>query len=198
MARLLATLAETDLLSFPLKLEHQDRPDFVLTMPTGCVGIEVTTAEHPDLGKALAINERKYSGRPMHAHSFPPGKKRTNAEIEDIASGHDRGRGWGCDEAEREWADSMTCVVTEKASNLAKPGYQRRDNAWLVIYDNLFFVFGHEKRQKAATYFLESVGTMHVMSFERIFIEKGQNVLEFLASDYIDRPLNDLWRRSAD
>ncbi len=52
ICRLLATYAETDLLDYPLQVKHKDRPDIILSMPSVCVGIEITEAVPENLARS--------------------------------------------------------------------------------------------------------------------------------------------------
>ena len=45
-----------NLLQFPLRVEHEDRPDLVLTMPPGQTGIEIIEAVHCDKAKVDAYS----------------------------------------------------------------------------------------------------------------------------------------------
>lgn len=44
ICRFLATFAETGLLDFPLCVDHIDRPDIVLHLPSSSIGLEITEA----------------------------------------------------------------------------------------------------------------------------------------------------------
>ena len=53
--RFLATIAATDLLHFPLRVEPGERPDLVLFPPTGRIGIELTEAISTDQARVDPI-----------------------------------------------------------------------------------------------------------------------------------------------
>ena len=57
---LLATLAESKSLSFPLRLEHKDKPDFRLFYGKNSIGIEVTEAIPEELASAEALAEKEF------------------------------------------------------------------------------------------------------------------------------------------
>ena len=59
--RFLATIAGTDLVHFPLRVEPGNRPDLVLCSPTGRIGIELTEAISTDQARVDATVEREGS-----------------------------------------------------------------------------------------------------------------------------------------
>ena len=78
-----------NLLQFPLRVEHGDRPDLVLTMPPGQTGIEIIEAVHCDKAKVDAYSGHKriddWRFIPRYRVTDPP---RSRADIEKIARGH--------------------------------------------------------------------------------------------------------------
>ena len=59
-ARLLATLADSSHLVFPLTLEHREKPDFSLNFPDRAIGIECVEAIPEEWAQIQAIRERDF------------------------------------------------------------------------------------------------------------------------------------------
>ena len=53
--RFLATIAGSELLQFPVHVEPGDRPDLVLSVPAGLIGIELTEAISTDQARVDAM-----------------------------------------------------------------------------------------------------------------------------------------------
>jgi len=73
ICRLLSTFAETDSLAYPLKTEKPERPDFLLSLPSRQVGIEITEAVPPDWAWANASEKLSYENM-VFLQRFKPGK----------------------------------------------------------------------------------------------------------------------------
>jgi hypothetical protein len=73
-ARLMAALSDTDTLSFPLKLQHREQPDFSLVLPDRTVGIECVEAIHQEWAHILAKRERDYPDALISMPHFYPGQ----------------------------------------------------------------------------------------------------------------------------
>ena len=135
--RFLATLARTDLLRFPLRVEPGDRPDLVLAMPSGRTGIEITEAVPQDKARVDAQCEHKgiddFRFIPRYRVGDP---RRSPAEIEAIATGRARTLPIMGDALERDWADAMVHFIERKAAAFGKPGFARHPRNWLLVYDN--------------------------------------------------------------
>ena len=61
--RFLAALSETSLLDYPLRVEHGDRPDLVLSLPSGCTGIEIAEAVPETEAGVEALSQPEHPGR---------------------------------------------------------------------------------------------------------------------------------------
>ena len=196
ICRLLSTFAETDLLAYPLKIEKRERPDFLLSLPSRQVGIEITEAVPPDWAWANARSEKLSYEEMVFLQRFKPGEpQRSRDEIEAIARGASRGGGWEGDSPEIEWADAMLHFAHDKAATFAKPGYEHFESNWLLIYDN--WPLPAVDDSKAAFYLAQRTATHDSpLPFDRIFVECEHSIWSFGGSSYVSAPIQDLWANS--
>lgn len=135
----LLTVAESELLEYPLYVEPGDRPDFVLSSPFWKLGIEITEAVPQERARVEALDETTVSN--PDARFDPPyryGEKRSLKKIRDIARNRDRTQylpHMG-DSTERNWIEAMMCITKHKTRKLALPGFSKHLGNWLLIYDN--------------------------------------------------------------
>ena len=134
--RFLSTIAGTDLLEFPLRVEPGDRPDLVLSLPTGRIGIELTEAISTDQARVDAMIERErpsdFRVTPRYRVSDPP---RSQAEIRTLARGETRTLPLMGESVEDDWVEAMRHIVGGKANTFLKPGFAAHSTNWLVVYD---------------------------------------------------------------
>ena len=135
--RFLATIARTSLLQYPVRVEHGDRPDLVLSMPAGRIGVEIVEAISTDQAKVDAVVKRDGSSGfrplPRYRASDTP---RSRAEIRALARGDFQMLPRMGESVERDWVEAMLYVVARKAANFHKPGFARHASNWLLVYDN--------------------------------------------------------------
>jgi hypothetical protein len=99
IAHLLATLPQTRL-SFPLVLVHGDRPDFVLEMRSGNIGIEHSEAVPENEARAQIIREREHSPETHFlSHAAPDEPRKTAAQLRQEFLADHPGSGWTGDSA---------------------------------------------------------------------------------------------------
>ena len=197
ICRFLATYARTGLFEYPLGLEKQERPDFLLRLASREIGIEVTEAVPPDWAWADARREKLNYDKLVFLHRFTPGEpQRSKDEINRMASGATWGSGWVGDAPEREWADAMMHFCLEKARSLAKPGYQRFSADWLLIYDN--WPLPAVDDPKAAAYFARHLAELKdPLPFERVLVECERSIWQFRQGSYGPQGIRDLWKQEA-
>lgn len=75
MARLLATLADSDKLDFPLRVEHREKPDFALYMPNRSIGIECVEAVSDEWKQISAIRDKDFPDKLIFTPRCTPGEK---------------------------------------------------------------------------------------------------------------------------
>jgi hypothetical protein len=194
ICRFLAAYAETKFIQYPLRLEKRERPDFLLQFSSDRVGIEVTEAVPPDWAWANARREKLNSNKLIFLQQFHPGEPQRSAEeIDKIARSENPGDGWGSDSPEREWAEAMLHFSLQKAGKLLKPGYERFDGNWLLIYDN--WPLPAVDESKAAAYFMRRLMALDVpLPFDRVFVECERTIWQFQVPTYSPQPIRDLWK----
>ena len=135
--RFLATVARSGLLQFPVRVEHGERPDFVLSAKNGSVGIELTEAISPDQARVDAFVERdgKCGFRPVPRYRISD-PKRSRSEIRALAQGKSQLLPRMGDSVERDWVEAMSEIVAHKAAVFVKPGFASYLANWLLVYDN--------------------------------------------------------------
>jgi hypothetical protein len=190
--RLLATLAEAGDLKYPLRLEHRDRPDFLLSVSDRSIGIECTEAVPANWAWANARNEEKQYDSIMPLQQFAPGEPlMTPGEIDEIARGVSCGDGWAGRAPERQWADAMFHFADAKARKIAAPDFTRYEQNWVLIYDN--WPLPNVDENIGAGY-LQATLNGSPLPFDRIIVECTRTFVVFARSAFSIFPLNDLWR----
>lgn len=96
IAHLLATLP-IERLSFPLTLTHSDKPDFVLAMAGGDIGIEHTEAVPENVARADFLRAKQGLGPDVYftPHAIPGEPRKTAAQLRDEIEADAPGCGWG-------------------------------------------------------------------------------------------------------
>lgn len=163
---------------FPMKVIHRDRPDVLIEAGHCRIGVEHTEGTTPNLSKSRALRADGF-GADIHfveqASIHDPVKSRAAllAEIE----ADDPGDGWVGDSVERNWAEAMAVFIARKTASALKPGYERYDRNWLMIYDN--FTSPGLKHRSAVPYLRTHLGNAPPWpAFDRVFIADESVVIE--------------------
>jgi hypothetical protein len=133
---LLATLPPTSW-AYPLALAHGDRPDFVLRDAQRCIGIEHAEVVPQIEAHSSVLRERGLGPEVYFIQPALPTERRKRASrlrceiLADAAGG-----AWIGDSAERQWAEAMAFFIRKKAAAAQRPGFQRFEFNWLLLYDN--------------------------------------------------------------
>ncbi|TFL15074.1 hypothetical protein CSC67_07035 [Pusillimonas caeni] len=136
LAHLMATLPEARL-AFPLTLTHSDKPDFLLNMPTGMVGIEHTEAVSENVARAEFFREKGLGPDVYFPLRARPGEPRKTAvQLRSEIKTDAPGPGWVGDAPQREWAAAMAHSIKGKMSKVMAGGFRRYPANWLLVYDN--------------------------------------------------------------
>jgi hypothetical protein len=179
-AHLLSTLPEARL-SFPLVLNHRDRPDFELALATVDVGIEHTQAVPENVARAQAMRDEGLGGDTYFEPHAEPGEPRKSAkrlrkEIED----DEPSDGWVGDGSPL-WARVILEGVRQKVAKAQKPGFHRFPLNWLLIYDN--WPNPGVKVEKAALLLAPLLlADRSFDTFDNIFVIRGDRMVEFSAT----------------
>ena len=119
ICRLLSTLDKEQRLRFPLSVRHRDKPDFAVVHDSFNVGVEATEAISQQYAAYSALAEREFPDVLLEPGHFRWGSpKRSPDEMRELLG---RGRltasPWVGDRPEREWAQYMETVVSQRYSN---------------------------------------------------------------------------------
>ena len=136
-AHLLSTLP-SQRLSFPLTLEHRDRPDFLLTMGKCSIGIEHTEAVPQNEAHASVLRDKLPCTHDVYFISrvVPGEQKKPSKQLIEEICGDKPGPPWEGDSVEREWAEAMAYFAVNKLNKAKAQGFQKFERNWLLIYDN--------------------------------------------------------------
>lgn len=195
ICRLLATLANKKYLSFPVSLNHGDRPDFQIHAGRTQVGIEVTEAVTEQYAAYSALAEREFSDVFLEPAHFRWGAPQLNVEEMRglLRQSQLTSDGWVGDGPEHEWALFIQSVVDAKLIKLAHPEFQKFDQNWLSVYDNLPLPNVHLGKAIAYLRPLLEDRWLQVPSFDVLFVEHGPVIARITANNVTHLELNDLW-----
>lgn len=178
--RFLATICRANLLEFPLRVEPGDRPDLVLTMPSGQTGIEITEAVPRDKARVDAYSRHKridgFRFIPPYRVTDPP---RSQADIEKIARGQTQGPPQMGDSNVCGWVEAMLHFVSRKAVKFTKPGFATYSNNCLLIWDNWSGVSSRDERVATERLARQVFERDRRTPFDRVFVHRPGNIWEF-------------------
>ena len=184
IAHMLASISASRL-TFPLTVAHADKPDFVLSMSGGSVGIEHTEAVSENVARAEFLREKGLGPEVYFTPRATPGEPRRNAaELRDEIEANEPGAGWAGDSAEREWATAMFHYIKKKIRKATAPGFARYPENWLMVYDN--WPLPHIDFSKAAAFLYPLLKEINVFAtFDSIFVMDDQQMCELRDSPII-------------
>lgn len=134
---MLATLAEADLLEYPISLLKSECPDFVLRENNKKItGIEHTEVVAENDVRQMMLRHRGYGSKvAFMRHSIPGEKKKSQEELKSEID-ENKSDGWYGDSVEKEWVEAMLHFTEKKIFSSKKAGYQIFAENALLIYDN--------------------------------------------------------------
>ncbi len=194
IAYMFSSLLGKGRLSYPLELIQRERPDFLLKTNGVQIGIEHTEAVPQNEAHKTVLRD-KVDGPEVHfiSHHQPGEPKKPAKElIEQIQANHS-GPGWAGDSVEREWSEAMFHFVKGKIETLAKEGFEKFKQNWLLIYDN--WSLPALDREKAAQFLLpKTIETNCFDNFDSVYIITGNLLCEFSNTGIVQHEINDLWK----
>ena len=123
----LLALAEHEQLTYPLRIEQKESPDFMLTWPSGeLTGLEVTRATEQWVQRAMTASEKEYWRRAATTAA-------SGEEPEPVCIPLSQA-GWVGDEAELEWCSIIRSAIEQKLVKL--PNFRSAPRHDLLIYDD--------------------------------------------------------------
>lgn len=183
-------------LAYPLQAQGSDRPDYLVSLPSGTVGIEITKAVPTSIAWVNARRNEEDHEKPIMSERFLPGEPlRSKDEINLIAQGGNAGSAWASDAAERQFAEVMIHFALQKKEKFGKKGYAICNKNWLVIYKHWSLPGLNEAR--GAVYLSRKLSELNEpLPFEKIFVECSKTFWEFSGSSATCLKINDLWNGS--
>lgn len=136
MSHVLATLAESPLLRYPLNLEHSDKPDFSLKLDDRLVGVECVTSVPQDWLEIQALRDRSGNGDPIAIPRLSsPTRNLSLSEKREIANGSGPAYPIMGNAIELDWARGVAHCVAIKAKKLQDGTYGSAPENWLAVHD---------------------------------------------------------------
>jgi len=195
ICRLLATLTESNLVHYPVSVQHRDRPDFEIKFGETQIGVEVTEAISQQYAAYCALAEREFPDVFLEPGHFRWGaQKLTTDEMRALLRQDQLSASpWVGDRAEREWAMYIQSIVESKLAKLGKPGFSHFSENWLSIYDNLPLC--HIDLEKAISFLRPELvaSWSHSPTFAAIYVEHGPVIAMLSRSEARHLLLRDLW-----
>lgn len=193
IVHLLSTLAKESAITYPVTLVHRDKPDFLFSMSQKRIGIEHTEAVPQNEAQKAFLREKGHGPDVHFVSRHKPGESEKKAKqlIKEIDA-DEAGDGWVGDSVEREWADAINHFVLEKKLKIAKDGFDRYDENWLLVYDNWPLpVVNREKASRILHPVLLDSGAFE--DFNLIFVMSDKYLIEFSSAGDTLHEVNDLW-----
>ncbi len=207
----LAAISKTDLLGYPLCITSRDRPDLILSSPSERTGIELTEAVSSNQARVDAYSEHNdieelidvplYPVPLYPAPLYPAGEEKfSQKRIENIAKNQDPRQCYPLmgNKIERNWVKVMLYFVRKKVEKFTKPGFEKYDRNWLLIYDNWTPLADLASYPDAITDLGGQLFNCDWKNpFDRVFILRSRHVLEFsCGEDTVKHDTLDLWQAS--
>ncbi|WP_426119392.1 hypothetical protein [Pseudomonas sp. DSP3-2-2] len=121
----------------PACVIHSDRPDVVIKSAKASIGIEIVEAVSETTAAMDHERAKLSNAAEFHwARKQVPGEiQKTAREVRELVFNNDPGDGFIGDGAV-EWAEAIAHFVQRKMEIVSKPGFQRFEQNWLLVYDN--------------------------------------------------------------
>lgn len=195
--RLLASLATADCLGYPVGVIHRDKPDFLLQFGNRPIGLEFTEAVSQEDAEIDALATRMDKSILLFSDQFKRDtpKRTAKQRREIIKNPPPGGPGWGDDRGIPEWVEWMMSFIEKKTGDLAKPDFDRRDENWLLVYDNLPVPFARDALKRWPD--LNEVLNRYFADdrhYDKIFVDSASTLAEFTPTGWTIQLIVDLWK----
>jgi len=194
--RLLATWANANYFSYPLKLVHWDRPDFLLSYDGTKIGIERSRAASENYLAVDDMAEREGAEGQIFMDNFQPGMpKLSTSERREIYRDQRRGAGWGNKGQERDWVEWMVRVLLKKTEDFNKPDFKKYDKNWLLIHEHESLFVRPVKLESAMELLIKELSRYWAkkVRYDKLLIETVNRLVEICPSVWNQWPIIDLW-----
>ena len=190
ICHLLAALAESKDLKYPISLLRSEKPDFQLHDGDGTTGIEVTEATTEQYSAYSSAVEKAGTGFLEPAHFRYSAPDLSSRQMDNLLRETELSSdGWSGDSPEREWAQGIQSSIEKKLLTINIPGYQKFKKNWLAIYDNL--PLPSINVGKAVSYLQPRLNVTWAQSpcFNVVFVETGSIIVRLTATSAEQLPL---------
>lgn len=195
ICRFLATYAKREFIQYPIAVEHSDRPDCVLSMPSGGCGVEITEAV-PENAAAISAyrNNKEIDGPFFLRHHAPDEARLARKHVRAAAASRAASEPWCGESVEREWVAVVRWFIATKVEAASAEGFALHQSNWLLIYENWPLPALHIER--AAELFSFDLNEVDFGPFSRVFVESSGSFVEITPGGISVCPVQDLWRGS--
>jgi hypothetical protein len=198
-ARFLATFSDTELLTYPLDVQHTDKPDLTISTNGKQIGVECVEAVPEDWYEIEALRERHFPETLNFGQIYFPCRERfTKEEKWAIAKGEKMGSPWVGTMAERSWAAAMEHFIRLKLEKLRSGNYSGLDELWLLIQDEWRAPMHYESQLENAMNLI--AGKLSELfeppCFSRVFICRNQSIIQLQPQNWLATPVNNLWQQN--
>jgi hypothetical protein len=175
-----------DYFLYPLSLVRRERPDFEIQSGEISIGIEHTEAISENAAKEAYLRSQGagpnvYFVKRASINEPRKSRKELLAEIE----ADEPGEPWMGDSIERDWSVAMAHFVRKKMEVATRPGFQRLDQNWLLIYDNWPAV--GLKSERGISYLQRELDAANPWEvFDRIFVENDSLIHELFPANQVN------------
>lgn len=177
-ARLLATLPPATW-TFPLRVEHDDRPDFVIADAGVQIGVEHTEVVPENHARESVLREAGAGPEMYFLRAAVPGERRkSTARLRREIAEDAPGNAWVGDSPERQWAGAVGYFIARKTAAAGRAGFRLFDRNWLLLYEQ--WPLPAVDAERAASLLCEAPELRQAFDcFDRIFVLDDQTLWEF-------------------
>jgi len=187
LQQLFGALDDTDGLEPPVRVEHPDKPDFVLTTRARRIGLEISTYTDEEVRRA------RYLAVTRFPNAFIPNAfdtnialrgardRRSNKEIRDEMFNWET-PGEDITEAAEHIAQKIFAIVQSKRQKFHSPDFAKFDENWLTLTDHFNPFFDRLTEDILSRHFGAACQRSDVFGteFDRIFIFHGPRCFRIL------------------
>ena len=194
ICRFLSTYCESALWDYPLRMEHTDQPDVLLSTRSICIGIEIIEAVPQNYAEVDAITEYNQFDNIRSSVRYQPGEaKRPIQELTAIARGDHPEDIWMGNSIEELWAEAMFHSCIQKSEKFQNVEFKKYAQNWLLIVDNWRPAAIHECLA-ADLLRIMLLENSELLPFDAIFVQRVSTTWKFEQKSYGATPVNDIWK----
>jgi hypothetical protein len=177
---LLSTLAQADELTYPLSLEHKDKPDFRLKEVGGTTGIEVTFAMNQNHRHFKARMNKLSTQKVYSTNVFQPNQTLSKNEIESYLIDNFSIAPLMGNKPYKNWAYYVTTSINKKVIDFNKSDFEKFSKNVLVVFVETPERVAVTDVNKAIEYLLPYLPTVwaKAVRFDCIYIQHYEYIIK--------------------